>query len=63
MRLSHFILAYNFLQKAGSARSNKALVPDKYSDEAHQDRWAFGAPCQEAHASACGGDGDEGYVR
>ena len=51
------------LQKAGSARSNKALVFDKRSDEVHKDRWAFGASCQEVDIPACRGDGESGYVR
>ncbi len=50
-------------EKAGSAGSDKALVPDKCSDEAHQDRWAFGASCQEACVPAYWNDRDEGYVR
>ena len=45
------------------ARSDKALVPDKYSDETHQDRRKAGAPCQEACVPACRGDSNELSVR
>ena len=51
------------LQKIGSTRSDKAMVADKRSDETHQDRWAFGAPCQEAYIPTRRGYGDQGYVR
>ena len=56
------LLRRQLLQKACFARSDKALVPDKYSDETHQDRRKAGAPCQEACVPACPGDSNEGSV-
>ena len=39
--------------KAGLAGVDEALVADQPSDQADQDWWAVGTPCQEAGVSAC----------
>ena len=47
-------------EKAGVARGYEALDSDQSSDQADQDGWATGTPCQKAGVSACRGAGDQG---
>ncbi len=47
-------------EKVDFSGGYEALVADQYSDQADQDRWAVGTPCQEAGVSACRSVGDQG---
>ena len=47
-------------EKAGVAGGYEALDSDQSSDQADQDGWATGTPCQEAGVSACRGAGNQG---
>ncbi len=47
-------------EKAGIAGGYEALDSDQSSDQADQDGWATGTPCQEAGVSTCRGAGDQG---
>jgi len=47
-------------EKAGVAPGYEALDSDQSSDQADQDGWATGPPCQKAGVSAGRGAGDQG---
>ncbi len=46
-------------EKAGVAGGYEALDTDQVSDQAEQNGWATGTPCQEAGVSTSRGAGDQ----